>query len=252
MTTSTDTGPISRVYDGMHGLPAHYAITERAAAESMVVLMPAALASDRESNEPVFHRWSWASAWPDSTVLAFADPTMQLHPQIAGAWYIHPEHDVIRAIVDCVSSVADSSGIDPSRIVFYGSSLGGFGALSAAALLPGARAVAEVPQVDVAHWIPSVVASIEQHVTGVPLEEYRRTRPEQISIPARFEAASWIPGFTIITNLGELSLGDQMDLIEYSRSSGLPKGGPSELVITTALDGHKVFGVRELARYVRP
>ena len=73
------------------------------------------------------------------------DPAIRVDNRLNGAWFINPEYDIIETIAAIVKENADTSGIPHSRIVFYGSSLGGSGAIAAAAHIPGSQAVSEGP-----------------------------------------------------------------------------------------------------------
>ena len=55
---------------------------------------------------PVFHRWSWAEDLPDFAVLTIADPALRQDAELDGAWFIHPEVDVVREIAAVVAFLA--------------------------------------------------------------------------------------------------------------------------------------------------
>lgn len=110
----------------IEGLPIRYVRTEQSNPEGIVVLMPAALNPNREDRERIFYtRSRWADAWPGHEVICFADPALQQDSRLSGAWFIHPEHDIIAALADVVSEIAIELKIPSERIIIYGSSLGG-------------------------------------------------------------------------------------------------------------------------------
>lgn len=130
---------------------------------------------------------------------------------------------------------------------------GGFGALAAASHVPGARAVAEIPQINVETWIKSAQRQIEAFITKMPLADYRKLHPEQLNLPARFAKAKYIPSFRIITNPHEINLTDQLDFYAWSRLSPLPQDeGPRDLVQTTALKGHAYLSRKEVIPFIQP
>ncbi|WP_156844763.1 hypothetical protein [Corynebacterium maris] len=235
------------------GLPIHYAITERSTPDGLVVLMPAALSSKREDRKRIyFTRGKWVNEWPNAEVVSFSDPAVQQDERLNGAWYIHPEHDVVRTISEIVGEIATSGGIPYSRIVFYGSSLGGFGAIGAAAHLDGSRAVAEVPQIDFANWFAGSIKAVEKYIIGMPLEKYRFLHPEQISLLDRLELAGRIPEYKLISNPQDPCIDEQRAFFEWSHSSPVPCSGPVEMLLTTRVEGHRVLDRKDVCPHISP
>lgn len=244
---------VERCDERLPGMPIYYVSNENPDADSMVVLMPAAISSAKR-NKSLRHyaRWSWNSSWPQSIVLAVADPAIMQSEHLLGAWYIHREHDVLAGISAAVASIASEAGISPDRIVFYGSSLGGFGALACAALLPGSRAVAEVPQTDFTNWIQGSVESVERYILGEPLSEFAKMQPEKIRIDKRFEMTGTIPPFVIITNRADRSFADQRELVRWCEDSSLRRLGEQKLVISDRVNGHRPLERADAIAYVNP
>ena len=146
-------------------LPIQYAFIEPRSPQSAVILMPAARTkAQTDRNRAYFPRWSWAEKWPQSLVITLADPVLSAFPRLDGGWFVHPDHDVLHAIAVVIDELITDRGIPPQRTTFYGSSLGGYGAIGAATELRGSRAIAEVPQIDVQEWMPKFVSDIEENV----------------------------------------------------------------------------------------
>lgn len=239
--------------DRLAGLPIHFVSNHRGDADSMVVLMPSALAAGRQDRaRPGYARWSWQSAWPTSLVLAFADPAMQVSQALNGAWFIHREHDVVAALAAIAGEIADAAEISADRVLFYGSSLGGFGALACAAHVPGAHAVAEVPQINVGNWFQSAVAGIERHILHQPMTAFEREHPERVCIRDRFRYAGLVPPFRIISNPTDDMLSDQKELVAWSRDVDLPRLGGQRLDLTDRVSGHKALLQADAFEYVGP
>lgn len=222
------------------GLPIRFVANDNWNASSILVLMPAALQADRSNRKmPVYARWSWHDSWPNSLVIAFADPAMQQNVELDGAWFLHPVHDVTQALADIVGEFADRSKVSREKIVFYGSSLGGFGALCCASHLVGARALADVPQIDIQNWIPKAIGKLERLVLQESLTEFRSRHPERISVTERFIYEAHIPAFKIISNLQEPSLKDQQRLIDWCSQSSLTKTGTQSIEMNAEVSGHR-------------
>ena len=217
----------------------------------MVVLLGSALASNRNRTKKVFQRKSWVDAWPTSEVLIFADPVIHAFPEVDGAYYMHPEHDVLEAIGQISWKVAAQRRIKTARTIFYGSSYGGFAALSAAAHMPGARAVAELPQIDMPEWRSKHRTEIEQTITG-PLDAHRLVHPEQVSLYARFKKANRVPQFRIITNTEDIRYQEHLYFFHWADKTRIPKPAKRELIVTTEVRKHKALEKESATKMVDP
>ena len=235
------------------GLPIDYGIVRPVEPTSAVVLMPSArTAQQTDRSTPYFPRWSWASRWPNSLVMTIADPVLAQYPELDGGWFVHREHDVIAAIAALVGGIIATHGISPDRVTFYGSSLGGYGAIGAAAHLRGARAVAEVPQIDVAKWMPRFVSDLETVVLHQAMGEFRQVHPERVCLKDRILAASFVPPIHLITNTGDYCIADQRRFIAWASSADLPGSGNQVLEEVEHLSGHKVLSQDELVGRFTP
>ncbi|MGO0577038.1 alpha/beta hydrolase family protein [Ornithinimicrobium panacihumi] len=165
---------------------------------------------------------------------------------------MHPFHDVIAAVGQVCQELAERAGIASNRIVFYGSSLGGFSAIAAASQIEGARAVAEVPQIDVSDWFPRPVAALETKLLGKPIDEFRQTHPERLNLKDRLVHAWRAPAIRLITNPEDRSYSEQVDFFTWLRNSQLPAAGPSELILTSDTSGHEVLSQARAVGFVSP
>ncbi|ERG65107.1 hypothetical protein L332_11740 [Agrococcus pavilionensis RW1] len=232
-----------RYESGIAGQPLHARLWRRASASQLLVLMPAAVSRESPNRHPAFARWRWADRFPDTHIVAFADPSMGLSEELRGAWFLHPEVDVLDGIARQVRAIAQTLGA--RSVLIYGSSLGGFGALATAALVPSAKALVEVPQLDFAHWHPGAVADVERHVLGMPLEEHRARQPHQVSVRSRFERAGRIPPYVIVTNVREDGFDEQIAFQRWVVDSQLERGndlGGHELRVIDDVVGHRALG----------
>lgn len=233
------------------GLPLHGRTWERAEATSLLVLMPSAVDRTSPFRHPSYARWQWADLFPDCHVVALADPVMGAHPRLQGAWYMHPHADVLRAMAGVTAELADRFGA--SRILAYGSSLGGFGALGLAAMLPNAGAIAEVPQLDFGRWGPEAREDLQDYVLGCDLETHRARHPEQVSVRARFELEGRVPPYTIVTNVQEQGFAEQVEFhrwVSEERTAPL-REGRHELRVVDDVLGHRPLGSARAAMLIQ-
>lgn len=233
------------------GLPLIYAVTERPDVDSLVVLMPAARNAAQDPRQPRFPRWSWHPRWPNSMVVAIPDPVMVRY-QVDAAWFVHPYHDVIAAVGELCTELAERASIPNHRIVFYGSSLGGFSAIASASQISGARAVAEVPQIDVVDWFPRPLAELETKVLHMKIDEFRRLYPERLNLKARLAHAGRVPEIRLITNPEDRSYADQMAFFDWLRAGGHSSDGPTDLILASDASGHEVLSQERALSFVTP
>lgn len=235
-----------------HELRLHMRIAERAAgANSIVVFMPAAQAgNDKGQINPLFSRWNWARDYPNSHVVAISDPALYYSEEILAAWYVSPEIDIMKVIAQSVRDISNTLLIPEHAIVVYGSSLGGFGALSLAAILDGASAVCEIPQVDLERWpVPSALRALEDKILLGPLSDHRQRHPEQIDVLARFRAANRVPDMRLITNIQDPLFEDHLQFVADAAKLSTEKihVGRIELAIENRVQGHQVLTQNEVA-----
>ena len=121
-----------------------------------------------------------------------------------------------------------------------------------AAHIPGARAVAEVPQLNFALWLPSAVVEVEQYILGEPVKEFRKRHPERVSVLHRFLFAGRIPEFSILTNGNDFRIAEQRNFMQWVRKSKLPKNGMNLLIENDTTFGHEVLPQDQLVQFVQP
>jgi hypothetical protein len=115
--------------------------------------------ADRRTFElPVFHRWSWHDQFPGDT-LFISDPALKRSETLGLGWYIGLRNtDVMQFIIQIANDIAYRTGLDASRIVFYGSSGGGFASLRALSFLPEASAIVINPQLRLTRFVTTSLA----------------------------------------------------------------------------------------------
>lgn len=221
------------------GLTLYGALARRTFADRLVCFMPAAIPVTVTRNPRQLSRWTWQELMPKHHVLALSDPAMGIDDKILGAWYLHPTTDLLEELGILVSEQAERLGIANEKILFYGSSLGGFGALAMASLLPGSSAIAEVPQIDVAQWpsLPSIRA-MESTILRMPFDQFRRIHPEMVDLRDRFKKSGIVPPFLIVSNKEDMSIGIQTVFMEEIKTLGLPSVGQQRLLLSDHVSGH--------------
>lgn len=101
---------------------------------------------------PLFARWNYGKIL-GAHVLAIDDPTLSLDKDLTISWYLGTqEENAIDGVVNIALRCAEAIGISAERIVFSGSSGGGFAALQAASRLPFGKAVVINPQIELSRF----------------------------------------------------------------------------------------------------
>lgn len=222
-------------------LLAHANIAVRERADYAVVFLPGAQNFKAVKQIPFFHRWTWHHDLPDAHVIALSDPAIATYEKAFGGWFLHPQVDIIERLAELVGQITTHLGIAPDRVVFHGSSLGGFGAIGMAAHLRGASAVSEIPQTDVSKWpFPGSIAVIG-HMLGMPLSELHASNPERVEVIERLRHAKFVPPFTLVTNTADQSYDLQMsfmdEVAELSRTTETL--GSQRVMVTDVVTGHQ-------------
>lgn len=209
--------------------------------------MPAAISRTITRDPNQLTRFTWHEEMPNQHVLALADPAMGLDDEILGTWYLHPTTDLLEEMALMVRYQVERLGLTNDQVLFYGSSLGGFGALGMASLLPGSSAISEIPQIDIARWpIAGAIRAIESRIIGMPFDQFRISYPEMVDVRDRFGKSNLIPPFLLVTNESDTSLEIHKEFMEDVNTSNLPKVGQQQLMLTDKASGHKALS-RNLA-----
>lgn len=150
--------------------------------------MPSAV--DRsKSTLPAFNRWKWAieGIFPGS-VLCISDPTLELHDELELSWCLGTkENCATTELSRFVTKIAEANEIPVENIVIYGSSAGGFSALSLSACIDGSVAVAINAQVDaIAYKVTPQVDLISEMCFGMPKESVRLDFSSRVDMTTRW------------------------------------------------------------------
>lgn len=119
-----------------------------------------------------------------------------------------------------------------------------------AAMVDGAKAVAEVPQLDFGKWYPQAISDVENYILGMPLSEFRMIHPERVSVLHRFKFAKRIPRFHIVTNMDDPRIVEQRNFMRWVRKSNLPKSGTNLITEHDQSFGHKVLSRKEAVKFI--
>lgn len=245
--------PVAFSLDLPSGLVAHGELTRREQSDHLIVFLPGAISPSSVRQIPFYHRHSWHEDLQDTHVLTLTDPSLGVDERLLGGWFVHPNEDILAHLSTLVDDARTSLGLNREHVTVYGSSLGGFGGLCIAALLPGVRAIAEVPQLELERWpIESALRLIEEALLGEPLGDFRRRHPERVNVWDRFRHAGTVPDFTIVTNTTDHGFEEQLEFMRaLPRMRNVTRVGGQRLLITSATAGHRGLGKPDALAIIR-
>lgn len=221
--------------------------------KSLIVAFPSALA-ENVSGEPIYHRWSWGEKF-DTNFISLSDPSFK-KAGLLGGWFIDDgKRDVIQEYSVLIKTIADELEIDNKNIVFYGSSMGGFGALMTATYFQDSLCVAEVPQLDLRNypWKSAIIAIENKCLNGDSLGEFYRSFPERVSVIERMKMNSNFPNCEIVSNF-EDEENDELVTLQRaykSHKTGNVFTGSIGLSTLSAFSGHKPLPTLFAIKYLK-
>lgn len=173
---------------------------DRANSDVLVVSLHGAL-NRSKTQLPRFERVRSLTAL-GVNVLAVADPTLDLHPDLSLGWYLGTRTvDLHETIARVVSIIREQIG--SRRTIMLGSSGGGFAALHLAAFLPDATALVMNPQTDVSRYHPRFSRRALDLIFGVENERTESIR-RRISVSERYASARDVGRIRYVANRGDV------------------------------------------------
>lgn len=119
-----------------------------------------------DRSRPLYHRHSWN--FRRSTIY-YNDPTYYVDDVIKGAWcFGTKENYYLKKISLIINILIDKLNIDSGKVLYYGSSAGGFTSLVLATLNKGTMCLADIPQI----YVNRYKSKLHQEDGWRPLKEY--------------------------------------------------------------------------------
>lgn len=153
---------------------------------------------------PVFARWNYGKIL-GGHVLSVCDPTLYMGESLSLGWFVgRPDKHAIPGLVSMADAFRERLEIEQGRMIFYGSSGGGFASIIAACNCMQGRAIALNPQTDIFRYHARHVQSLidvfgGENVAADSLEVYPE-RWQVLSALAQARARAAIPRIVIAQN----------------------------------------------------
>lgn len=108
-------------------------------------------------------------------------------------------------ICSIISCFLQSLKISSDRLIFLGSSAGGFTSLMMAATFPGSFAFVLNPQTNLLNYRPFYRQVLSQNFSGITIEEAQKKLLTRFSVSAYCKSINYIPNFYYIQNINDRS-----------------------------------------------
>lgn len=152
---------------------------------------------------PYFFRWKWSHRI-EASVMILNDPTLYLDDSLDAGWWIGTQNrDYAAEGVEIVQVAMNKLGLKPEDVLFVGISAGGFSALQMATLLPGSKAISEIPYLTLfagGHIEKVANQAISSCLGFESAQEVPESLTSRIDVIKRMEQAGHIPDFLVIQN----------------------------------------------------
>jgi len=233
---------ISKFKDGESGGEIDLVFKIKPESKKLIVVFPSAISRDASDTRPIFHRWSWAEEF-DSNFICLSDPSFDILDLLGGWFLVNGERDLFKELKNIIINFAEMYDIEERNITFYGSSMGGFGALMLSSFFPKSLSVAEVPQIDLRHypWKSAIRAIEEKCLSGKSINEFYEQFPERVSVIDRFKDNGVFSNIEIISNAHDIEVSSISSFYEFylKNSNVFSYVGNFGITITNKVSGHR-------------
>ncbi len=178
------------------GLQFHYRINRRTQSKFCFVFLPAALPLDKRI-VPSFPRWSWGEGMGHN-VVSVSDPTLLLSDALLGGWMQGKYNSwAFESISLHLDAFFKANHIDFNRVIFCGSSMGGFLSLQFATCFRGSIGYSENAQTDLRKYnLKKSMAKLAGLSYGKPtLDDVDSQYTHRFSLLDHFEKIGYVPNF---------------------------------------------------------
>lgn len=145
--------------------------------------------------------------------------------------------------------------IPTNKIILYGSSMGGFGALMIAGYLKDSFAIAEVPQINLLNYpIKNALKLLEEHIfEGESIENFVLEHPEMINVLDRWKSLQTIPPFRLITNSADTEHIEHLEFLSLidKLKKDVKTVGDIHLTVVSEEIGHKPLPTAYGIKFIR-
>ncbi|WP_394274628.1 DUF6270 domain-containing protein [Luteococcus sp.] len=214
-----------------------------------VVLLPSAqsLASRRN---PLYVRNSWVDEFLEANVIVLSDPGLYVADEVLGSWFVSEDVPVADRVAAALMSIHRAWNGTDRGLVFYGSAMGAFEAVQLAGRVPGAVAVAEIPQTDLRTYTdPDALAGVAICAGGKSV--YDPSVETQVDMASYLRSLECLPRIHFVTNVFDPTYADiKLMADEFGGAVG-EDDDAVVLTVSRSVRGHVPMLRPEAAQIVR-
>jgi hypothetical protein len=154
---------------------------------------------------PFFQRLRWFEHI-EATGIILSDPTLALSETLGVTWFQGTAQSYfLQEVVPVLKRLFDLFEVPRNRVIFFGSSAGGFSSLMFAGHLPGTCAVVNNPQTNILHFQQKQVrALLDYCFSGVSNEKADRLYRERFCVASFYRTIRYLPNLIYVQNSADL------------------------------------------------
>lgn len=214
-----------------------HALYQPGTTDTLIVVLHGAI--DREKYTLPHFEWLGTMKERQEHVLYVGDPTLALAADLQIGWYVGTrESDELARVVRLATQARHKLGL--ARVLFMGSSAGGFASLMASSHVPGSRALSFNPQVTISEYYPRFVKRFMQ----VALPSFASFEDARAALPGRLSVLDTVTSTTQMRNRALIvqNSGDTFHMEDHLGHLSTQLGLPLESTVST--DGGMEFDIR--------
>ncbi|GAE09679.1 hypothetical protein [Paenibacillus sp. JCM 10914] len=150
---------------------------------------------------PIFQRHAWMKHIPESTIF-YNDPTLYNGKIRLGWGYGVKDDHYLENISKIFVKLLPVLGIPSGKVLFYGSSGGGFMSMILGGFIKGTKVIVNNPQTIVTNYYSGHVKDLMEIVhPGMTIEEICKSYNHKLSVPFFYKKIGYIPRIIYIQNV---------------------------------------------------
>jgi hypothetical protein len=151
---------------------------------------------------PFFQRLRWAEEI-EATVIILSDPGLGLDENLGLSWFQGTRRDYfLPKVADVLRDIVKVLEVPHNRVMFYGSSAGGFASLMFASFVEGSCALVNNPQTNICRFLKGPVqALLDVCFDGISIDEASRELEDRFCVATHYRSLGVLPNILYVQNM---------------------------------------------------
>jgi hypothetical protein len=148
---------------------------------------------------PNYQRWSWVKEKRFSSIF-LADTSLEKDRELTVSWY-HGSKEIflIPKYIEILNNIKDKLNISSDRVIFIGSSSGGYASLMMAGYMKDSIAIVINPQINLVKYYKKIVKKfIKVIYENMEYEEFKKKYEERYNVVTFYQKINYIPNIYYI------------------------------------------------------